>query len=502
MINASQHKQLFLDDYAIERMEGVRRTLHSPEDSRPVLPPDRTRGEQETTGRNPPQWNPEKGVWEWYYWTGFQVPPMGEHKNTHKRDANQIPYDAAAGGAPSWSPDGSRATAQRVGTYATSLDGIHWERSVLGLYEYRGSRENNIAWLPGGDRQTHVIRDTGEEDPSRRYKAFFGANGRQPAASADGFEWTMLDVPRIPGQDTSHLFWDPYDHRWAATIKHRTEWGRSVWLVTSDDFDHWTEAELILESDEIDWANKDQRIRKVVDDPAYLSPPLVDDVSRSAEVYWMAVLPYEGLYVGFPMLFNPAAAIPPPDKNYTGLNQTELAVSRDLNNWERVADRSLFLEVEPRDGKNYGTALRSVCGHPVIRDNEIWVYQNAGRFRGPDYLYEFLPDEVVHERGALCLGKLRLDGFVSLDSESGSGTVVTRPMAASGDRLHVNVNASTGRLDAQVLDSESMEPLDGLSGTVKGDHLDEVVVTGLTSEKPVRVRFTLSNASLYAFWTG
>ena len=29
MIDASRHKQLFLDDYAIESMEGVKRTLHS-----------------------------------------------------------------------------------------------------------------------------------------------------------------------------------------------------------------------------------------------------------------------------------------------------------------------------------------------------------------------------------------------------------------------------------------------------------------------------------------
>ena len=398
---------------------------------------------------------------------------MGEHKRTH----------------------------QRVNAYATSPDGIHWERPALDLSQYRGSRENNIAWAPDGDRHTHVIRDEREQDPSRRYKAFFGANGRQPAVSADGFEWTMLDVPRIPGQDTSHLFWDPYNHRWVATIKHRTEWGRSVWLIKSDEFDHWTEAELILTTDKIDWAIKDRRIRKVVDDPAYLSPPLVDDVSRSAEIYWMAVLPYEGLYVGFPMLFNPAAAIPPPYMNFTGLNQTELAVSRDLYSWERVADRALFLEVEPWDGKNYGTAIRAVCGQPVVRDNEIWVYQNAGRYRGPDHLYD-LPDDVIHDRGALCLGKLRLDGFVSLDSESGSGTVVTKPLAANAGRLHVNTNASDGRLDAQALDSESMEPLDGLSGTVRGDHLNEVIVSGLRAEKPVRIRFTLINASLYAFWTG
>ncbi len=470
MIDTSQYKQLFLDDYAIESTEGVKRTLHSPEDSKPIISPDRSRGEEEATGRTPPQWNSEKSIWEWFYWTAFTVPPIGERKTTH----------------------------QRIGTYATSADGVEWERPNLGLYEFQGSKDNNISWTPGGDRQTHVIRDETDPDPARRYKGIFGANGRQPAISAAGFEWTELDGPRIPGQDTDHIFWDPYKDRWTMTIKHRTEWGRSVWLTSSEDFDNWTEAELIFLSDDLDWANKDERIRMVVEDPDYLAPPLIDDGSRSAEVYWMAVLPYEGIYVGFPMLFNPAADIPPPYGNYTGLNLTEMSVSRNLYDWDRVAGRQLFLGPQPQDNAEFGWAQRSVCGHPVVRDGEIWVYQNNSRYRGPDYLYDFLPEEVLHARGALSLGKLRLDGFVSMDSDNGSGTLVTKPIAANGEALHVNVDASGGELMAEVVDAETADVVG--SGTVKGDHVDETVVSGLGGGRPVRVRFTLNDASLYSFW--
>jgi|GEM_PF-6541142 len=47
------------------------------------------------------------------------------------------------------------------------------------------------------------------------------------------------------------------------------------------------------------------------------------------------------------IIFNPFGAIPPPDTNFDRINQIELAVSRDLRNWERVADRALFIELEP-----------------------------------------------------------------------------------------------------------------------------------------------------------
>ena len=32
--------------------------------------------------------------------------------------------------------------------YAESSDGIHWTRPSLKLYEFNGSRDNNIVWIP------------------------------------------------------------------------------------------------------------------------------------------------------------------------------------------------------------------------------------------------------------------------------------------------------------------------------------------------------------------
>ena len=39
-------------------------------------------------------------------------------------------------------------------------------------------------------------------------------------------------------------------------------------------------------------------------------------------------MPYRGLYVGFPTIYNPIGAIPPPATNNTRINQIEVAVSR------------------------------------------------------------------------------------------------------------------------------------------------------------------------------
>ena len=83
----------------------------------------------------------------------------------------------------------------------------------------------------------------------------------------------------------------------------------------------------------------------------------------------MAVLPYQGIYIGFPTVFNPFGAIPPPATNFTRINQIEMAVSRDLYHWERVADRTPFIGIEPFDGHNYGTSQLLMSGPPVVRDD-------------------------------------------------------------------------------------------------------------------------------------
>jgi hypothetical protein len=476
MIEPDRHKQLFLDDGAIESMSGVERVLHRPKKHGIALAPDRSRGQTSVQTRSAPQWNPETGLWEWWYWALSKGRLYGRET--------------------------------RVNHISVSPDGVDWEPLECGLYEWQGSRANSVAWDPRARTLYHIVRDERDPDPSRRYKAFF-ANGdnvdRYPGLSPDGFHWTFPHVDGIRSDDTSQLIYDDYNDRFAATVKQRTEWGRSVWLTLSDDFVEWSEPVLVLHTDETDQANRRERIRRVVEDPAYLSPPHVDEETDFiAQLYKMPFMPYEGQYVGLPLLFNPAG-LDVPQMNHVGLNQTELAVSRDLLHWERVADREVFLGVEPWDGVNYGTCQVAVCGRPIVRDDEIWVYFMAVRFRGVPESYPPEYAEYFKDMGALELAKLRLDGFVSMDAD-GEGSIVTQPMEARGQRLHVNTEAA-GSVRAAVLDAETMEPLPGYGSAecaaVHGDRLSAALTWPrgpLDAERPVRVRFELTNAKLYAFW--
>lgn len=269
-----------------------------------------------------------------------------------------------------------------------------------------------------------------------------------------------------------------------------------------------------MHSDEIDQENRGRRIQEVVDDPAYLSPPVVDGREYMAELYELAFMSYEGQYIGFPLIFNPSGA-DPLQSNQTGLNQVELAVSRDAYHWERVADRALFVPVEPWEGgRDFGNAQVALCGSPIVREEEIWVYCMAYRLRGHRDLFADLDPDIYNEDffnecSAICLGKLRRDGFVSIDADSRGGELLTRPFNWTGGDLFVNADAEDGELALEVVDAESLAAIDGWSAVECQPIKEEALSATMKWKDParssldgrsVRLRFHLRRASLYSFW--
>src|SRR5262249_3125307 len=91
--------------------------------------------------------------------------------------------------------------------YATSSDGIAWERPELGLHEVLGTRRNNVVvgenHHQGMDHWETVIKDPGDPDDSRRYKGIGGSSfdwdgplpGIYAMTSPDGLRWKHTSEP-------------------------------------------------------------------------------------------------------------------------------------------------------------------------------------------------------------------------------------------------------------------------------------------------------------------
>ena len=56
--------------------------------------------------------------------------------------------------------------------YAESRDGIHWVKPELGLWEFDGSKKNNIVWMGTGSHNFAPFRDANPDCAAdARYKA-------------------------------------------------------------------------------------------------------------------------------------------------------------------------------------------------------------------------------------------------------------------------------------------------------------------------------------------
>src|SRR5262245_51835124 len=93
-----------------------------------------------------------------------------------------------------------KAAHPEVACYAESQDGIHWTKPELGLFEYNGSKKNNIVWDSEGTHCFTPFLDANPATaPEARYKSITRASGGLLALkSADGIHWSLMaDYPVI-----------------------------------------------------------------------------------------------------------------------------------------------------------------------------------------------------------------------------------------------------------------------------------------------------------------
>ncbi len=471
-------KQLFLDDHLIASTEGATREIH-PARKHPA---------------NPLIWPAEP-------WEGTIAVIYG----SVVKDGDRYRM---------WYHGGSGVS------YADSEDGIAWSKPNMGLVKIDGKETNVVIRRGAKDDDWNKIphlyeifgvhKDPRDPDPKRRYKMGYLSlqrdyKGPRPgkwhtsqrrglgvAVSADGFHWRCAEswaTEAICDGDT-HWMFDPARSQYVlygrtkhihpdvakvnakdpwAKAKH---WGRAVARVESPDFLRWTitdpgKAPVVMAADTKD-------------------PP-------GTEIYSMLVFPYGSVYIGLVQVFHNR-----PDQCHLDF---QLAVSRDSVHFDRVVDgqgrRVTFLPCGPVG--SWDRFNNSIANNAPIREgDELRFYYGGRTYRHSPYEG---PDK-GKPGGGIGLATIRVDRFASLAAPSSGGTVTTKPLLPTGTSLHLNAKSAYGELLVEMLDLKGT--CLAQSKPIVADAVDIPVewaegTFGLQSE-PVRLRFTLRNARLYAVW--
>ena len=396
-------------------------------------------------------------------------------------------------------PEGARDTHREVTCYAESRDGIHWAKPALGLFEFNGSKANNIVWDGLGTHDFTPFKDANPSaSASSKYKALgVGENkaGRGLFAfrSSDAIHWSLVsETPVITrgAFDSQNLaFWDTLRGEYREYHRDFRD-GRDIRTATSKDFVHWS-------------------------DPVFLEY----QPGRISELYTNQVLPYfraPHLFVGFPTRYvdrgwtKAAGALPRPEYR-------RLRGAKSPREGTAVTD-TMFMT--SRDGLHFRIWPESFL-RPGPRSTDSWfygdIYQNWGLVEtrsalpdAPRELSVYVTESTMQERPAyLRRYSLRLDGFVSAAAPLAGGEVVTQPFRFRGRRLLLNCSTSAaGRIRIEVQDAEG-RPRPGFTLADAPDiYGDSVALTAFWKDgsdlaslagKPVRLRIVLNDADLYAF---
>ena len=137
---------------------------------------------------------------------------------------------------------------------------------------------------------------------------------------------------------------------------------------------------------------------------------------------------------------------------------------------------------------------------PIRVGDELWFY-----YSGRSTTHNEKPNT-----GSIGLGKLRVDGFVSVDAGQAEGILTVKPLQFKNNNLYVNADASEGQIRAELVDvsGEVIEPfsLTNCEAIASDSIRHPLQWQGAASmeslgDREVRLRFHIRNAELYAFWT-
>lgn len=459
-------RQLFVDDFLIEKTDLVRRHHRpTPYPSNPVLAPDQP---WERSGDGPMAmacsvWvDPADSKFKMWYMAGY--------------------VDGTA--------------------LALSDDGIRWTKPSL--------RRGTALFWPG--RIAHnVILDHREQDPARRFKTVKlkgSAEGRlEYHYSADGIDWSDVQWTSGTVGDCTTIFFNPFRKKYVLSIRHSTASNfrgriRRYWEM--NDFN---------DGDAVQWGDS------VANTPLWTGTdrgldPVRPELAYQPELYNLDCEPYESLMLGQYSIFRgyfhddgQGRAVQP---GRPKSNEVFVGYSRDGFHWTRPDHRPFLAVSEKRGDWNWGN-VRSASPATVVVGDRLHIYYH-GRAG------EAMPGAKTADAGASTgLAFLRRDGFASMDASGVEKSLTTRPVRFTGKHLFVNLECRTGKLEGSVNGELRVEVLDAdgtpLPSFTKdrsiplraNSTIQEVRWTGTpdlsaVAGKAVKLRFHLKDARLYSFW--
>ena len=376
--------------------------------------------------------------------------------------------------------------------YATSLDGLQWDRPSLGLYEENGSKDNNVLADEHGRKicPKACIYLNPRDEPGRKFVGIFQPWHYCYGYSPDGIRWDV---------DTDHPVWirgsgdglgecmsfmfDPVQDLWRGYVRVNivdpvvnNANRRTIGYGESADLRSWTGPKIIYAAD--------------------------DDWGVGAQVYSWSPWFEDGRYWAIAEMF--LTDLDPDPRLHQTLRPT-LLTSADGLDWHAI-EKGAFLIPLGEQGEWDGMMVSS--GRPIVRGGRTLFYYSG-------YLHEHGSTRSPtgdDQRVGLGLAIGGQGRYAALHSRPGEEAVLlTHPFTLRGDQLSINARThGDGRVRSEILDSGGSIVVgvgsEGDCDAFRGDATDSVMTwQGDASAcrkvlgESVRLRLRWRDAELFGF---
>lgn len=375
--------------------------------------------------------------------------------------------------------------------YAESRDGINWVKPHLGLFSHEDRHDTNIILIEDDPETKFTHNFTPFLDrnpavkPNEKFKAVAGNDkvGLYGFTSEDGIKWQKIQEGPIFKKgifDSQNVpFWSESEKCYVLYFRVWTGEGysgiRTIARVTSADFIHWSKTEVMSFGD-----FPQEEYYTNVTEPYPLAPHIyVALPSRFVQKRrWMSSPQAKSLGVR--------------EGREADVSDTVFMTSRGGNKYDRYFPEAYLKPgIDPQDwvGRNNMISL----GLVQIDENTLGFYRCR---------------HYASSNSFLNLHTLRTDGFARLRAGRPKGKVLTKLFTAEGEQLFLNfATSAVGTVRIEVLDADH-QTIEGFSGRAAPKLFGDSVHHPVKWSKhrswselkgcPIRLRFTLNEADLYA----
>jgi hypothetical protein len=454
VIDIGSQRELFVDYYLIDRLKGAELRLHEPRDEGPV-----------------------------FYFDNLWEGQFSGYCTIIKEDSL---FRAYYRGIPTVGNDGNK---NEVTCIAESKDGTNWKKPNLGIFDFNGTKSNNII-LANAAPVTHNFSPFLDTKPgipkTQKYKALGGTSksGLIAFTSADGIHWKkMKDEPVITDGkfDSQNVaFWSEAEQCYVSYFRIWTKTGysgfRSVGRATSKDFLNWTTTTPMTFGD----------------------TPMQHLYTNQTHPYFRA--PH--IYIAIAARFMPGRQV-----------VSEEDAGRLNVNPKYFEDCSDAVFMSSRGGNKYDRSFMQGFINPDI-GLKNWVsrtnYPALNLVQtAPHEMSVYVNQDYAQPTAHLHRYSLRLDGFTSVYAPFDGGTLLTKPFVFKGETLSLNFSTSAAGSVIVEITNKDGQPISGFSfgdsNELIGNEIDKKITWNKQKQlknlagKTIRLRFFIIDAHVYSF---